>query len=86
MAQIEGLVNVPQKPKQRKYNYHIEVHWSADRDTMMKDILKYDADADFKIRGRWNFRVKTILTSAEISKVIIYSSCESVKFRKCVFF
>ena len=83
MGKIEGLVNAPAPRVKQKFK--ITVHYSSDRNKVMGWVLALDPEAEFKTMGSWDFKVKTVLTSSDLYRLLVKSEAIS-KIRKSWFF
>lgn len=83
MAKIEGLVNAPTPRAKQKFK--ITAHYCSDRNKVMGWVLALDPDAEFKTIDSWRFKVKTVLTSADLYRLMVKSEAIS-SIKKCWFF
>lgn len=62
---------VVEKPSPKRiYNYKVSVNYSSDRPTLMKIIWGLDENCVMSARGNWGFKLKTVLTPVEMTRIM----------------
>ena len=64
----EEVIVIP--PLKKTHKYKMSVHDYSDRPILMKLLWQLDPDAIMYPTSNWNFKIKTTLTPADMTRII----------------